>query len=103
MRPAAFAPSGLFGAGAQSAAWLYVVWHVGFALFVIGYALLRDFDRKPPEYNGPAAGTIGSVVAIVIALVWPHLAARCEVKGDADASDADASVTEHCACEVDRL
>src|SRR6266702_1785636 len=67
--PEAFAPSGLLGAGAQSAAWLYVVWHVGFALFVIGYALLRDFDRKPPEYKGPAAGTIGSVVAIVIALV----------------------------------
>jgi two-component system sensor histidine kinase/response regulator len=41
--PEAFAPSGLLGAGAQSAAWLYVVWHVGFALFVIGYALLRDF------------------------------------------------------------
>ncbi len=67
--PEAFAPSGLLGAGAQSAAWLYVVWHVGFALFVIGYALLRDLDRKPPEYKGPAAGTIGPVVAIVITLV----------------------------------
>jgi hypothetical protein len=39
--PGAFAPTGLLGAKDQTTAWLYVFWHGGFPLFVIGYALLR--------------------------------------------------------------
>src|SRR6202142_587287 len=40
--PGAFAPTGLLGAGSQSTAWLYLVWHFGIPLCVIGYALLKD-------------------------------------------------------------
>src|ERR1700681_41860 len=40
--PGVFAPSGLLGAGLQSTAWLYILWHAGFPTFVIAYALLKD-------------------------------------------------------------
>ena len=38
--PGVFSPSGLLGAGPQTAAWLYVFWHSGFPLFVIAYGIL---------------------------------------------------------------
>jgi len=42
--PGVFAPGGLLGAGLQTTSWLYTLWHAGFAMFVIAYALLRDAD-----------------------------------------------------------
>src|SRR5215471_1339172 len=33
--PGLFAPTGLLGAGPQTTAWLYMIWHGGFPLFVI--------------------------------------------------------------------
>ena len=42
--PDLFAPGGLFGAGPDSTAWLYVFWHGGFPLAVITYALGKDRD-----------------------------------------------------------
>ena len=42
--PGLFAPTGLFGAGPQTTVWLYMIWHGGFPLLVLGYALLRDAD-----------------------------------------------------------
>lgn len=33
--PGLFAPGGLLGAGGQTTAWLYFLWHGGFPLFVI--------------------------------------------------------------------
>jgi hypothetical protein len=49
--PGLFAPAGLLGAGPQTTVWLYVFWHVGFALFVIAFALLRD-DATAPDTPG---------------------------------------------------
>lgn len=43
--PGAFAPTGLLGAKEQTTAWLYVFWHGGFPLFVLGYALLRHREE----------------------------------------------------------
>jgi signal transduction histidine kinase len=43
--PRLFAPDGLIGAGPQTTAWLYMIWHAGFPLAVIGYASLRDSER----------------------------------------------------------
>ncbi|MBV9237870.1 MAG: MASE4 domain-containing protein, partial [Xanthobacteraceae bacterium] len=40
--PGLFAPQGWLGAGPQTTVWLYIFWHVGFALFVIAFALLKD-------------------------------------------------------------
>ena len=41
--PGVLAPNGLVG-GLQTAAGLYVLWHCGFPLFVLGYALSKDKD-----------------------------------------------------------
>lgn len=69
--PGAFAETGLFGAGPQTTAWLYMIWHAGFPLLVVAYALtgrsngiirLRD-HRDPP----PARHAIVKCVALVIA------------------------------------
>src|SRR3954471_16147470 len=40
--PGAFSRSGLFGAGPQSAVWLYWSWHSGLPLAIVGYALLKN-------------------------------------------------------------
>src|SRR3954447_2965578 len=39
--PGVFSPTGLLGAGSQSTAWLYIIWHAGFPIFVIAYAALK--------------------------------------------------------------
>src|SRR3982075_353186 len=39
--PGVFAPRGLLGAGLQTTAWLYILWHAGFPAFVIAYALMK--------------------------------------------------------------
>jgi diguanylate cyclase (GGDEF)-like protein len=43
--PGLFAESGLLGAGPQSTAWLYMFWHAGFPLLVIGYACCGSHHR----------------------------------------------------------
>jgi hypothetical protein len=37
-------PDGLLGAGLYTAQWLYNLRHLGFPMFVIAYALLKDAD-----------------------------------------------------------
>lgn len=44
--PALFSQAGLLGAGLQTTAWLYMFWHGGFPLLVIGYAHLKDHQRS---------------------------------------------------------
>jgi diguanylate cyclase (GGDEF)-like protein len=39
--PGVFAPAGMFGAGAQSAIWIWVFWHGGFPALVLGAMLVR--------------------------------------------------------------
>jgi PAS domain S-box-containing protein len=57
--PEAFSPTGLLGAGDQTTAWLYVFWHAGFPISVLGYALLRN--------AGPAVDSIGENIRAVTA------------------------------------
>jgi len=69
--PGLFAPSGLLGAGPQSTAWLYMVWHGGFPLFVIGYASLRGSPRETltrPIDSGPVVAGTCVAVAVVVAI-----------------------------------
>ena len=40
--PGAFSATGLLGAGAQTAAWLYFFWHFGFPVAVVGFGLLKE-------------------------------------------------------------
>ncbi|HTW72346.1 MAG TPA: MASE4 domain-containing protein, partial [Acetobacteraceae bacterium] len=56
--PGVFSQSGLLGAGPQSTAWLYMFWHGGFPLAVLGYALLK---------NPPAAVTRRAAGAAIVA------------------------------------
>lgn len=67
--PGLFAPGGLLGAGPQSTAWLYMVWHAGFPLFVIAYALLKDRIRTGNEAcHGPSIpASVAAVVALALA------------------------------------
>jgi signal transduction histidine kinase len=54
--PGVLAPDGVVG-GLQTTAHLYLLWHCGFPLFVIGYALVKDEGagrRYPPAEVGPA-------------------------------------------------
>src|SRR5205807_855685 len=44
--PGLFTPTGLLGAGPQTTAWLYMFWHGGFPLVVIGYGLMKDRDGE---------------------------------------------------------
>src|SRR6266576_6696936 len=42
--PGVFTPGGLLGAGLQSTTWIYILWHAGFPMFVIAYALVIGTD-----------------------------------------------------------
>jgi signal transduction histidine kinase len=65
--PGLFAPSGLLGAGPQTTAWLYFLWHSGFPLLVVGYALLKD-DREAGPSHGSASVPILCAIAAVVAV-----------------------------------
>src|SRR6202171_4503648 len=62
--PGVFAPGGLLGAGLQSTSWLYTLWHAGFAMFVIAYALLRDTDPAKRLRRRSAAAALLSRGAV---------------------------------------
>jgi PAS domain S-box-containing protein len=67
--PGLFAPAGLFNAGPQTTVWLFMIWHGGFPLFVLGYALLKD-SRGGPRIRGSAARAIlASTAAVGVAMV----------------------------------
>ena len=74
--PGLFTPNGLFHAGSQTTVWLYMIWHGGFPLFVLGYALLknRENGQGGPRIDGSVAraalATIAAVIAAMIAIVW---------------------------------
>src|SRR5262245_43603495 len=67
--PGVFTPGGLLGAGLQSTAWLSVLRYLGFPLFVIAYALLKNADPPKRLCEGSMGATILSSVAISAAVV----------------------------------
>ncbi len=64
--PGAFGPTGILGAGLQTAAWLYMFWHFGFPIALILYARLKDEKKVVP---GPVRWIIGWTAAITTSLV----------------------------------
>jgi PAS domain S-box-containing protein len=66
--PGLFAPDGLLGAGPQTTVWLYMVWHGGFPLLVLGYALLKARDDGTRMRGSTGNAIIGSVLAVGLAL-----------------------------------
>jgi PAS domain S-box-containing protein len=66
--PGLFAPAGLLGAGPQTTAWLYQVWHGGFPVFVLGYAVLKDSDGGTKLKGSVGGAIVGSVIAVGVAI-----------------------------------
>ncbi|MDA9493117.1 histidine kinase [Bradyrhizobium sp. CCBAU 11361] len=64
--PGLFTPTGLFGAGQQTTVWLYMIWHAGFPIFVLGYAWLKEADGGA-RIRGTTTGAIYSIVFGVVA------------------------------------
>jgi signal transduction histidine kinase len=72
--PGAFAPTGLLGAGSQSAAWLNVFFRFGFSAAIIGYALLIPGKHTKDSMGSlprPAIfWSMAIVIIVVCALTW---------------------------------
>jgi len=68
--PGVFAPTGLLNAGPQTTAWLYQIWHTGFPILVVGYALLKDKDGGPKIKGSAIRAALGSVVAVVAVMAF---------------------------------
>jgi signal transduction histidine kinase len=62
--PGLFSQTGLLDAGPQSTAWIYMFWHGGFPLFVVGYSLLQG----SPRLNATGTGKTWMFVASTVAL-----------------------------------
>ncbi|HEX2012894.1 MAG TPA: MASE4 domain-containing protein, partial [Roseateles sp.] len=68
--PGLFSMTGLLGAGPQSTAWLYMLWHSGFPLFVLGYVLLMQAPAataRVPAFAWPAATLLLCAALILLA------------------------------------
>jgi hypothetical protein len=78
--PGVLVARGLLGGGLQSTAWLYIMWHGGFAVFVAEYALW--WDRNPAKWLwlDSAGAEIASSVALTASLVFA--ATLCVTVGD---------------------
>jgi signal transduction histidine kinase/CheY-like chemotaxis protein len=63
--PGLFSTTGLLGAGPQSTAWIYMLWHCGFPLFVVAYAVA----------SRPRSGTISSKTSSRTAILSSIVAA----------------------------
>lgn len=69
--PGAFTRTGLLGATTQTTAWLYVFWHGGFPLFVIGYAVLRRLEEKAPPLRMPQSKQrVVDLWLMVVMWIW---------------------------------
>jgi signal transduction histidine kinase len=72
--PGAFAPAGLLGAGLQTAAWLFGVWHMGLPATIIAYALLRGAPAGMQPVRSPVRlailASVAAVIVLVCAVTW---------------------------------
>ena len=66
--PGTFSAGGLLGAGPQSTAWLYMLWHGGFPLFIMAYALFKN-GHEPAASRTRAGVAIAASIAAVLLLV----------------------------------
>jgi len=66
--PGAFAPFGLLGAGLSTTAWLFIFWHLGLPVSVIGYAYLVDDRHVLPRSAIYLSVTF--VIGLVCLLTW---------------------------------
>jgi signal transduction histidine kinase/DNA-binding response OmpR family regulator len=67
--PGLISPTGLFGAGPQSAAWLYVAWRTVLPSTVIAYALRREGVPADQDPAGARARIVGAAAVAAAAVV----------------------------------
>jgi signal transduction histidine kinase len=67
--PGVFTPGGLLGAGLETTTGLYILWHAGFAMFVIAYALVKDPDPTKRVWRGSVWAAILLSVALTAGVV----------------------------------
>ena len=67
--PNLFTTGGLLSAGPQTTAWLYMVWHGGFPLFVLGYALLKDKGGGSEIEGSVGQAIVSAVLAVFAAMI----------------------------------
>lgn len=92
--PGLFSQTGLLGAGPQTTAWIYFLWHGGFPLLIIVYALLRDGARDGERVRGSPsvavlvaiAGAMGAAGALAYLTTAGHDSLPVIMAGDKDAS-----------------
>ncbi|HEY8876486.1 MAG TPA: response regulator [Roseateles sp.] len=66
--PGLFSTTGLLGATTQTTVWLYMLWHGGFPLFVLGYVALKSRPpRALPALAWPAATLMAAAGFITLA------------------------------------
>jgi signal transduction histidine kinase len=61
--PGLLSPGGMLGAGPQTTAWLYFMWHATFPLLVIVYALMKEKRTEPTE--DPVKDMTKGIAAVV--------------------------------------
>ncbi len=61
--PGVFTATGSPGAGLQSTAWLYIIWHLGLPLAAIGYALFKGRHTGAVFRGSPATAIVASLLA----------------------------------------
>lgn len=77
--PGAFAPTGFFGAGPQSSAWLYLLWRAGFAASIALYAVQKSGAQKEMAVSARRSAILWSaaiVTVLVRALVFAVTAGK---------------------------
>ncbi|MGJ5204597.1 PAS domain S-box protein [Bradyrhizobium sp. HKCCYLR20261] len=69
--PGLYSPTGLLGAGSQTAVWIYMIWHGGFPLFVLIYALHDRRQFTPVRSLATSLSVaVGGVALALGALTW---------------------------------
>ncbi|SHN83300.1 PAS domain S-box protein [Bradyrhizobium erythrophlei] len=66
--PNLLTPTGLFNAGQQTTAWLYMVWHGGFPLFVLGYAAYKGKGGGREIKGSVTEAIVWSIIAVFAAM-----------------------------------
>ena len=65
--PGAFTPRAFFGADAQTAAWLYVAWHVAVPAAALGYVLLKNQPSPTTGIHTTPGIAIGRTAIVCVA------------------------------------
>jgi signal transduction histidine kinase/ActR/RegA family two-component response regulator len=70
--PGLLTPTGLLSGGSQTTVWLYMLWHGGFPLMVLAYALRGDAETDGSGVARAAGAVIAAVLAIVLLTTVGH-------------------------------